>query len=44
MVYYDAIALVDELAPPPDVLQHLIDRARSPDPVSGSKRSWRAGG
>lgn len=33
MVYYDAVALVDELRLSPDVLDHvLVDRARSPDP------------
>ena len=32
MVYYDAVALIDELALPPGVLEHLMGRARSLDP------------
>lgn len=33
MVYYDAVALVDELQLSPDVLEHVVvGRARSPDP------------
>jgi HEAT repeat protein len=32
MVYHDAVALVDELKPSASVLEHLIGRARSPDP------------
>jgi len=32
MVYYDAVALVDELELTRDVLEHLVGRARSPDP------------
>lgn len=32
MVYYDAVALVDELKLPAGALEHLMRRARSPDP------------
>jgi HEAT repeat protein len=33
MVYYDALALVDKLQIPPGVLEHLMGRAHSPDPL-----------
>ena len=48
MVYYDAVALIDELKLPPSAVEHLVGRARSPDPrerveaLVARRRMWGA--